>query len=717
MASNSRNESRKTQAIRNSLLGTVAALSVMVVGTQGREAWHEWQRLDTLTTARSADEGANQFAAGLFEVLLERVATNNALQAPDPAGPEVLQTIQRHRAAVQRNFDPGLAVLAAQEFPGRDQLLRNLRTALERADDFRRRADEALRLPRDRRDEALRRDFIPTITASVEAALAVWFSASHVLASADPTLARLAMVKELGWRMRDWAGRERSSVASSIAAQQPVSAERIAANAGVRMRVDLLWEQFGILAPANDPATHPSLRAAVEGARREYYGNFRTLVDTTVRAGAEGQGGRYAMSAERFVEITTPQIGALLNVMFAAGEASQARAAALVSESRTGLFTALGLLALGLLVAAGAAWLVVRRVTRPLGELTAATSSLAAGNLDRAVPGTERADEIGEVSRALEALREGSLRARELEATAAAQRAAQEKRQAEVAQHTEQFGVSIAGVMSALVTSADEMRKAADDMARAVEEANNGASATVAGSDENARNLSAVASAAEEMTASVGEISRQVAQAAQLAQDAVQKAQDTDSTVRSLSEAASQIGDVVRLISDIAGQTNLLALNATIEAARAGDAGKGFAVVASEVKQLAAQTAKATEQISLQIGAIQTSTDGAVNAVREVGEAIARMDEVAAAIAAAIEEQGAATREIASSVQSVAAQNDMAASSMRDVTRVVGDAGEVAKSVLGAADHVTKVSTSLRGTVDQFLSAVGTAGQEERRRA
>jgi methyl-accepting chemotaxis protein len=231
---------------------------------------------------------------------------------------------------------------------------------------------------------------------------------------------------------------------------------------------------------------------------------------------------------------------------------------------------------------------------------------------------------------------------------------------------------------------------------------------TAEGAQQSSSNLSAVAAATEEMTASVTEISRQVAEAARAAQDAVERAHATGATVRGLAEAADQIGDVVRLITDIAGQTNLLALNATIEAARAGDAGKGFAVVASEVKTLASQTARATEQISAQISAIQAATGDAVGAVQEVANAIQRVNGVASAIAAAVEEQDAVTRDISSSVQSVARQNDDAARAMREVSDVAEGARTSSGTVKQAAETVADVTARLGEQVDGFLTGMRT---------
>jgi methyl-accepting chemotaxis protein len=229
---------------------------------------------------------------------------------------------------------------------------------------------------------------------------------------------------------------------------------------------------------------------------------------------------------------------------------------------------------------------------------------------------------------------------------------------------------------------------------------------TARGAEESCGNLAAVAAATDQLSASVGEIARQVDQAAHAAQQAVNRVEVTDATVRGLSQAAAQINDVVHLISDIAGKTNLLALNATIEAARAGDAGKGFAVVASEVKALSAQTARATEQISAQVAAIQSATQGAVGAVAEVSQAIGEMSQVATAIAAAVEQQGAATREISASVQLVAGATQRATTAMHQVSQVSEAAGRTSREVLATAGEVAQVSGTLRQEVDQFLVAM-----------
>ena len=267
----------------------------------------------------------------------------------------------------------------------------------------------------------------------------------------------------------------------------------------------------------------------------------------------------------------------------------------------------------------------------------------------------------------------------------------------------DQFEADIGGVVHAVSAAAAQVQGAAQALSGAAATSDREAEAVAEAGNRAGADVQAVAASAEELATSVAEISRQVAEGATVARAAAAEARATDETVQGLALAAQKIGDVVRLIGDIAGQTNLLALNATIEAARAGEAGKGFAVVASEVKALAGQTAKATEEISTQIGAIQSATGDAVTALRSIGGTIERINEVTTAIAAAVEQQGSATQEIARSATQVAEGTSAVALRIQDVQRAARETGEASAGLLGAAEGLAGHAGSLRDRAGSFL--------------
>ncbi|NKE47279.1 HAMP domain-containing protein [Roseomonas frigidaquae] len=468
-------------------------------------------------------------------------------------------------------------------------------------------------------------------------------------------------------------------------------------------RPDLEGKEVGTL---RDPNGLPIFQAFVETVRRQGAGVVPYLWP---RPGA-GQVQAEPVEKLSFVQGFAPWGWVIGSGLYIDDLRSAQRAEVLVVAGET-LVAALAVALLAVLVA--------RSIVGPLARVTQATEAIAAGELETPVPGIARRDEVGVLARGLERFRAEGLEKRRLEAAAAETQAAEVRRQAAMHRHTEEFGVSISGVMATLGSSADAMRAAADDMAQAMARTRESADTTASGAAESVGNLSSVAAATEEMTHTVGEIASQVARAAAMAGEANGRARATDATVRSLTQAAGEIGDVVRLINGIAQQTNLLALNATIEAARAGEAGKGFAVVAGEVKQLAAQTAQATEQIGAQIAGMQAATGEAVGAVGAVGEAIARVSEVTTAIAAAVEQQGATTREIAINVHTVAQQTEAAGRAMRGVSTTVQGVDGTARKVLVAATEVSRVASDLRAEVDGFLSALndekGDRRQYERR--
>jgi methyl-accepting chemotaxis protein len=388
--------------------------------------------------------------------------------------------------------------------------------------------------------------------------------------------------------------------------------------------------------------------------------------------------------------------------------AERSRALAVYYSSR--LQSLIGLVIIGVLASLGlAVFMSSRFIKRPITQLTKTMTALAGGDRDAAVPGVHRRDEIGDMSRAVEVFKSNIQKAEELAQAQRAEEQAKVARSAGLAALTKQFGDEVDAVVRALAEAASQIQSTAQSMASIAEETTRQAKAVASASEEASTNVQTVASASEELSASIIEISRQVANSSKISSKAVDEAGQTTSEIQGLAEAAQKIGDVVKLINDIAGQTNLLALNATIEAARAGDAGKGFAIVASEVKSLATQTAKATEDIAAQVGAIQSATGGAVKAIGGINTTIGQISEIATTIASAVEEQGAATKEISRNVQQAAAGTSEVSSNIAGVSEAAGEAGQVAGQVLAAAQGVTGQADTLKRHVDSFLVKVRAA--------
>ncbi len=348
-------------------------------------------------------------------------------------------------------------------------------------------------------------------------------------------------------------------------------------------------------------------------------------------------------------------------------------------------------------------------ISKPLTLSIDNLNRLSQNDLTIDITGGQRADEIGDIARALQVFKDTATAAEALRAEQAEEQRAKERRQSVIDGLIRTFDDTMSSELSQLTSASTELQATAQSMSSTAEETSRQATAVAAASEQASANVQTVAAAADELSASVAEISRQVEQSTQIAGRAVADAERTDAAVRILAEAAQKIGAVVGLINEIASQTNLLALNATIEAARAGEAGKGFAVVASEVKNLATQTAKATDDISAQISGMQTSTDEAVGAIKGISNIIGQMSEITTTIASAVQEQGAATQEIARNVQQAAQGTQDVSTNIGGVTQAAGETGAASSQVLGTASSLSRQADTLRSSVTQFLEGVRSA--------
>jgi methyl-accepting chemotaxis protein len=380
------------------------------------------------------------------------------------------------------------------------------------------------------------------------------------------------------------------------------------------------------------------------------------------------------------------------------------------AKGQTSSLVSLILSIAGILLNLVISFLLVRGISRPVIGMTGAMSSLASGDKTVTIPGTDRSDEIGAMSQAVQVFKDKMIEADRLRAEQEeAKKATEVRRKADMLKMANDFDAAVGGIVKTLASAATELQAAAETMQGTAEEASKQSQAVAAGAQEATANVQTVAAAAEELSASVQEITRQVSESTRVANSAAAEAEQTNGQVKVLDEAATKISDVIGLINDIASQTNLLALNATIEAARAGEAGKGFAVVASEVKTLANQTAKATEEIAAQITGIQQAARGSVQAIGSIGKTIGSINAIAATISAAVEEQSASTQEIARNVQQAAQGTNDVSSSIVHVSKAADDTGAAASQVLGSARDLSEQSETLRSELERFLSVIRAA--------
>ncbi|GGH13754.1 hypothetical protein GCM10007036_12590 [Alsobacter metallidurans] len=365
--------------------------------------------------------------------------------------------------------------------------------------------------------------------------------------------------------------------------------------------------------------------------------------------------------------------------------------------------------ALSALVIWGALLVSIRQTTGPLGALSAATHQLAAGDLSTAVPGVDRADEIGSMARAIQVLRNQSIERARLQESSEADRSSQQSRQQRVDALVAEFRSAVREALSSVAANSEQMTFAARTMTGIAAESAKRAKTAARASRDASESVRHVSKASDELSSAITEIESQVSKARRVVVDASSTTRATTSTVQSLAGKAQDIGEVVSLIQAIAAQTNLLALNATIEAARAGESGKGFAVVASEVKNLAGQTARATERIAEQVGAIQGATASAVDAIEAISQLMHEVEGFTSGIAHAVEQQAAATSQIATGVSRAAEGTESAASDMRELDAVVGETDQSAAQVNQSAMDVAEQSKRLHDTVDRFLNSVSRA--------
>jgi methyl-accepting chemotaxis protein len=521
---------------------------------------------------------------------------------------------------------------------------------------------------------------------------------------ADSFVDQMMEIKQLAWSVRDTSGDASVLISRGAKALPPDALLQYAVFTGKSQTAWAALEDA-----ASGGATPPALTETIAKAKREVFGaDYNTTREAMLKAMVAGE--KPKMEPAQWIPYTVAKLATIIDVAETALSVAKDHAAGQRALAQRQLSTQLGLLMIALITAIGLMVVVSRRVTSPLQAIQHAMLRLAGGDLTAEVSFPGRKDEIGALAGAMQAFK-GSMaeadRLRDEQKAAEARSVAQRKD--EMRKLADEFQAAVGNIVGAVSGASGELESAARTLTKTAESTQQLSGMVTASSEDASANVQSVASATEEMTGSIGEIARQVQESSRIASEAVAQAGKTDARIGELSAAASRIGDVVKLITAIAEQTNLLALNATIEAARAGEAGRGFAVVAQEVKALAAQTAKATDEIGTQIGAMQTATQDSVAAIKEIGGTIGRIASIATTIAAAVEEQGAATQEIARNVHQAAKGTAEVVGNIGDVNRGAAETGTASAQVLTSAQALARESGSLKREVERFVGMVRAA--------
>src|SRR5215510_7821595 len=422
-------------------LALILPIFVWQLGKDAVQAFRTYRDINSLERQNAA---ANNLIAGVYEILMERLATNNALQAEQPADSAVLTEIEKRRSVAVQKIWAAFTDLSAQEFSNKSALLDELRAAREKANGYRSKADAAVKQSKGSRDADTVKNLFVALSELSATAQKVWGAVLANTSQSDPELARLSNIRLLGWNLRDIAGFERSHVAQAISAKTPIPADKLAAIGEIRAQIALMWRFLEGNLKAND---HPGVSKGIQLAKDGYFGKFQPLAEQMRKISAEGAA--YPMSLPQWVDTTTPQLFTLLEIMYGAGVASEAHTAAQQQAAISSLIVSCILLALGAF-AVVISLLMIIGVVRPLKAMTAAMQNLAKGHVDVTVPALDRNDEIGEMAKTVVVFRDAAVEKTRLEAQAAErERQSAADREAAMAQVASEFESTVSGLVKA----------------------------------------------------------------------------------------------------------------------------------------------------------------------------------------------------------------------------------------------------------------------------
>ena len=685
------------------LFGLMATGLVAICGISMSSAWQQ-----QATAQRRMEVGSitRYLFLAMQNMRIERGTVSAALIENEPVDAATWQDIQNLRARSTPALAEAVDMLLHLDFDDRDNWIAELRAKSAAVDIMRADADALLR----KRGPGTNAEFNDKWVAAVGMLVERLDALSRRLSSAvrlnDPFFDQMLTVKDLAWNVRSDAGAERLMIGDALAGGGMVSADWRRKTTELHQRVTTMWAL--LLNYVDDPQTPQALLDSIAEAKETYFNRYIHDRDGVYRSLAAGDGPRATSRA--WIQESNPALDSLIAVANTAVDLAQAAAERISVDARRHLWFQILLVLTAVLIGFLGLLKIRRNVIEPIVTLTVAMRHLAAGDTGTEIPNTKRRDELGAMAGAVEifkqaAIENARLRIEQDQLTARTNVA----RQTAAAQLTKAFDAKVGKLVQSLKTSASDMEETARSMSETAEEAGQVSKLATAFAERTSSNVREMAAATDKFATSAREIGSRVSASVSLVGKAVDDTRRTDGAVSILSQRSERIEQIVKLISDIAAQTNLLALNATIESARAGQAGRGFGVVASEVKNLAAQTARATEEIASHVAQSQEATRDVVGAMKGVGSTIEQLHQIASAIAAAVEEQHAVAQEIARSVAEAANGTQEVTTNISHVRKAADHTGLTSTKVLAAATALSQNSSELSREVELFLASVAVA--------
>ena len=687
------------------LKAVITVTSICVVIALSLTAYESWDRLKTANrTSAVANASADLFKA-MHNLRTDRSSTTRLLNATAPMDGEIEKYLRSLRDAQMPAMARALELLPTMDFPQSGTLVPELARLYKLLSEEQKEFWEEVAKSKEQRRTGLPKEYMDTTQGLLDTLDKLSNALAATVNHQDAEIDQLLSIKQNAWLLRNTAGEASVIVANGLAAGKITPEARYAYTQYVG-GASAMWKALDL--STSGMQLPQALASAMTAAKTAYFEpQYLALRDRLADALVKGE--KAEMTANQWSPLTVGRMASAVAVAEAALDAARIHTLEQRSGAQRALIVQFTLLALAIGLAVGAIMLVSRRVIHPLNTIRDAMLEVAGGDLAVDSDYLDRKDEIGALAGALETFKQQAIDKLKIEEHERERNTGAVVRQRAIETYVGEFEGAVRKTLGELSNASGEMRKTSGDLSAVSRQTNDRVQVAGKASNDASMSVDSVAAAAEELSASINDISQQAAHAAGIAGRAVTQARETDGTVQGLAKSAGRIGEVVGLINTIAQQTNLLALNATIEAARAGEAGRGFAVVASEVKSLASQTAKATEEISEQIADIQKVAGEAINAIQTIGGIIGEVNEVATAIAAAVQEQGAATQEITRSTQYAAQGTKNVSDNITGVKADADAAAASAENVKHASELLETQSRQLGHEVSDFLGKIRAA--------